>query len=197
MDCCWIQLISLGSNKLSLAAYRGFNPDIQRELNLMDINHCFCNEIVGMGNKIVIPNLRIDGKFNLPIFEKEGFSSLIAVPIMTYRIHGILGFAYRVRRKFDKDYSEVLAVIANLIGMALNKSMLQSLILGKEDDLGTGSSLPLESNIKSDVKNSTVFEPEDIMNVRPVNLAKVEEEIKSFREHNNRMKIFNKSHKTG
>ena len=196
MDCCWIQLISLDSNRLSLAAYRGFNPDIQRELNLMDINHCFCNEIVGMGNKIVIPNLRIDGKFNLPIFEKEGFSSLIAVPIMTYRIHGILGFAYRVRRKFDKDYSEVLAVIANLIGMALNKSMLQNLTFLREYEPDTGNSLLFESNIKSEMKNSTVFQTDDIMNTKPENLAKVEEEIKSVREHNNRMKIFYKSHKT-
>jgi hypothetical protein len=81
----------VGSNKLPLAACRGFTTEMRREMASMDLKHRFGNEIAGLGHKIMISNLSQDGNYNIPVFEKEGFCSLIAVPIMTYRIHGVMG----------------------------------------------------------------------------------------------------------
>ena len=87
----------------------------------MNMNHYFAREVVGMGNKIVVPQLDKNGAHGMAVFSDAGFSSLIIVPIMTYRVFGILGAAYKQKRKFKEEYSQLLTVIANLVGMALNK----------------------------------------------------------------------------
>lgn len=118
-----------------MVSFRGFTPEIQREMALMNMNHCFGREIVGLGHKIIITNLSRDGSYGMAMFERAGFCSLIAVPIMTYKLHGIMGAAYRDRKRFSNDFSQLLAVIANLLGMALNKCLLKEQTPEGEDSL--------------------------------------------------------------
>jgi signal transduction protein with GAF and PtsI domain len=123
IDCCWIQTINdRRQKKLRLAAERGFSPEIQQEVTVMDMNHSFSQQIIGMGHKIVIPDLANDGLYGLPSFRKTGFKWLVAVPLMTYRVHGILGTASRNRKLLKKDTADLIMTIAGLIAASLSKA---------------------------------------------------------------------------
>lgn len=127
-----MQLVTADNDRLPLVASLGFTPDMKRELDQLDREHRFSREIIGYGHSIIIPSLNRDGRYNIAVFKESGFRSLLAVPIMTYRIHGILGMAYRNRTKFDDDIVKLCNVIANLVGMSLHKSNLNKQLLQKK-----------------------------------------------------------------
>ena len=169
--------------------------EMQREMSSIDLAHRFNHEIVGLGHKITIPNLSQDGNYDIPVFEEAGFCSLIAVPIMTYRVHGIMGVAYRVKKKFDKDFPNLLTVIANLIGMSLNKSMLYKQTVDKKKQSGMSNLLHLESSSKSGDTQSLVAASKDTVDTRPNHQSEINENSGDFPDHTRKMKAFSKSHK--
>ena len=89
-------------------------------------DHALASEIVGFGNPAIIPDLNRDGRYEMSFFEANGFRSLIAVPIFTYRVGGILGVAYRTKKRFNRDYAGLLAAVAGMLGMAYDKSSSQN-----------------------------------------------------------------------
>ncbi len=167
---------------------------MQREISSFGLEHSFNHEIVGLGHKIIIPNLSKDGNYGISLFEKAGFCSLVAVPIMTYRIHGVLGAAYKVRKRVGGDFSDLLAVIASLIGMSLNKSMLHKRTTVKEKPSGTGNPLPLELSAISSDNKSTAVEPEEIVDTRMGHQIDTKKNSEDFQEHIRKMKAFYRSH---
>ncbi len=88
----------------------------------MDLTHEFSGQIIGMGNKIVIPDLNNDGTYGLPSFRAAGYKWLVAVPLMTYRAWGLLGTASKNRKILEKDTADLIMVIAGLIANALSKA---------------------------------------------------------------------------
>lgn len=192
-DCCWVHIVSTGNDKLPLVASLGFNPEMKCDLGQLDVKHRFSHEIIGLGHRIVIPNLSRDGKYNIPVFQRSGFHSMIAVPIMTYRVHGILGAAYRDKTKFSQDFTEMVAVIANLIGMSLHKTRLPKLI-------------STEKKPEPDIQKKR--ESVDDLNEVLAAIDKLEKGTKNppgatgkkkarggnFHDHNRSMKLFTESH---
>lgn len=123
IECCWIQTISDRENqKLALAAERGFSPDMKSEISAMDLTHKFTGQIIGICNKIVIPDLNNDGLYGLASFRKAGYRWLVAVPLMTYRAYGLLGAASKNKRLMDKDTARLIMVIGGLIANSLGKA---------------------------------------------------------------------------
>ena len=193
-DCCWVQLANTGCDRLPLVASLGFTADMKREMNLLDRNHHFSHEVIGLGHKIVIPSLSRDGKYNIPVFKKSGFRSLLAVPIMTYRIHGILGMAFRSKMKFNKDFTQLCDVIANLIGMSLHKSTLNERQIQKRpaepvdyDGMKSGDSKTEEPSVKNSSEN-------DIQSISKTTGGD-ENRVSVFYDHAISMRRFNESHK--
>jgi len=193
-DCCWVQLADTGGDRLPLAASLGFTEYMKREMNLLDRNHRFSHEVIGMGRKVVIPRLNRDGKYNIPIFRKSGFRSLLAVPIMTYRIHGILGMAFRSRMKFNEDFIQLLGVIASLIGMSLHKSMLNERVLQKtkSEPVSIGEKKKTDDNYdETKIQDSSEKDLHDIAGITGVEKKRDSE----FHDHDRSMRLFNESHK--
>jgi transcriptional regulator with GAF, ATPase, and Fis domain len=122
VDCCWLQFLETGADNLSLFACRGFTSEMQHEMLSMDVNNRFTNEIVGIGNKIIISDLNRNGHYEVSTFHKAGFRSMVAVPIMTYRCVGIIGVARRNTKRFEKVFPESLMAIGSVIGLAVTKS---------------------------------------------------------------------------
>jgi signal transduction protein with GAF and PtsI domain len=123
-ECCWVQTINVRDRALSLVAQRGFSAEMKLEMASLDINHRFSEQTVGLGNEIIIPDLSNDGLYGLSSFRRAGFKWLVAAPLMTYRVHGVLGIASLKKKHFGKETAELTRVIAGLIGTALNKSWL-------------------------------------------------------------------------
>jgi signal transduction protein with GAF and PtsI domain len=161
LDCCWIQ--TLGDRKqsrLTLAAERGFTPEIRAEIGAMDLGHSFSEQTIGLGHKIVIPDLSNDGLYGLPSFKTAGYRWLVAAPMMTYRAYGILGAASRNRRLPDKDTADLIMVIAGMIAAGLSKSYLAARPTEPEKPAEPASS-PVEpiAEIQTVVKEPPLYTP--------------------------------------
>jgi len=193
VHCCWIQLANPLNYDLRLVSFRGFTDEIQREMALMNMNHCFGREIVGLGHKVIIPNLSRDGSYGMSMFERAGFCSLIAVPIMTYKLHGIMGAAYRDKKRLSNDFSQLLAVIANLLGMALNKCILKEQTIESEDRLQSSNIFHTKVS-----KKETTQKKDTIANeIADINCTPQDEDtINTFQKHSDKMSAFRKLHKT-
>jgi transcriptional regulator with GAF, ATPase, and Fis domain len=188
IECCWVQTIDARQRSLDLAAERGFTSAMQAEMSGMDMAHVFTKQVVGLGDEIVIPNLSQDGRYGLASFRAAGYKWLVAAPLMTYRVHGVLGIASRRKKILRKDTAELVLVIAGLIGNALNKAGLsrQAPISGK----------PEQTVVKETPKNSKAPPvkpppssppPADKPTVKPQDIA--------FHGHAHRMKSFRKTHR--
>jgi transcriptional regulator with GAF, ATPase, and Fis domain len=156
-NCCWVQVIAPGSNKLILSAHQGFTPYIQDKMAAMDLNHPLAQEVIGIGTSVTIPDLNQSGHLGMSMFAESGFVALIAVPIITYRVNGIMGVVYRTRKRFTKDDSYLITAVASIIGLALNEftSPKQT-----DDEHRTkkapSSTIPAEKNqIKQPVSNKS------------------------------------------
>jgi transcriptional regulator with GAF, ATPase, and Fis domain len=119
-DCCWIQFVT-PDKELTLTASQNLPALLQKKLGKMSSTHPFAREISGMGNPVVLPYLNQDGRFDIAAFEDEGYHSLLAVPIMTYHVLGIMGAAFRHEKFFTNDDTGLLATIAGIIGMVYHK----------------------------------------------------------------------------
>ena len=161
IDCSWIQVTSPFSQYPHLASFRNFTDEIHHEMSRIDLNNYFIEQIVGLGNKIVVPNLNMKGAHILTVFKKAGFHSLIAVPITTYKVMGIMGVAFRKKRSFSKDYINLIALVSNLVGMALSKNMMIENTLS-QDFSRQIDSLPEIPDIREVIedKKGLVFEEE-------------------------------------
>lgn len=158
------------------------------------MSHYFAREVVGLGNKIIIPRLNMDGRYGMSVFEKEGYCSLIAVPITTYRVLGIMGAAERGRNRFSPGFSQLFGVIANLVGMALNKNAPAGRAVSAEESPQSGGG-PLTS-----IDNETGAEPVAAV-VDGVVPASGDHQVargsETFREHAGSMDAFRRSHGVG
>jgi hypothetical protein len=123
IECCWIQTVE-GAHRARLAAERGLTEEMRQELATMDMTRELAREVIGLGHRILVPDLTANGAYGLESFREAGFKWLVAVPLMTYRVHGILGIASRNRKLLKKETAELALVIGGLIGTALNKSRL-------------------------------------------------------------------------
>jgi hypothetical protein len=205
IDCSWIQVTGPLSQYPHLASFRNFTDDIHHEMSRIDRRNYFIDEVVGLKNKIVVPRLNNNDAPILSVFRKAGFRSLIAVPITTYKVLGIMGVAYRKKRTFSKDYINLFVVISNLVGMALNKdittedTMRQNYIRGRD-------SIPEKDNIKEIHEDKTVAVAEEKETLEDKIALVVEEKLntdliahkedskETFQKHNRIMDEFRKSH---
>jgi hypothetical protein len=192
---CWVQFISPGSGKLTLSAYHGFSPHIHEKIAAMDLAHPLAQEVIGIGSSVTISDLTQNGHLGLSMFAEEGFVTLVAVPIFTYRVHGITGVVYRRKKRFTKDDTRLITTAASIIGLTLNKY----LSLKHMDD---------ESRSRETEKlpASTVFVEEK--KVEPFSLPKLEtitedKQLETvhhnngngYKEHVHKMNNFRNSHR--
>jgi signal transduction protein with GAF and PtsI domain len=132
IDCCWAQLVRSEDRSLQLVAYRGFTPEMAREMELMGSGQTLGNHAV-MGLKVVIADLSRDGEYGLSSFGKAGLRSLVAVPMRTYHTHGIMGIASRSKKRFNIEVAELLVVIAGLVGASVNSAELSKIALASSE----------------------------------------------------------------
>jgi hypothetical protein len=160
----------------------------------MALDHPFAREITGLGNPAIIPNFNLDGRFNITFFAEEGFPSLIAVPILTYKVEGILGAAYKVRRQFTKDYADLLIAIAGMVGMAYNKCLFLKGTVVTEDV----RNIEEDSKTNDDGRTPISIEPNEPENITNIQLQPGTRTFKrdeAHEKHIHRMGVFRESHR--
>jgi signal transduction protein with GAF and PtsI domain len=188
IECCWVQTIDARKRLLHLAAERGFSSEMRKEIAAVDMGHNFGKQIIGLGNSLVIPDLAANGRYGLSSFRAAGYRWLVAAPLMTYRVHGVLGVASRHKKRLRKETADLITVIAGLIGTALNKA-----------GLSRGSPAPKKPEPPLDKENNpeTVIPKEEVTPSVPHELT--EEKAKQapespFSRHTSEMKAFRHRH---
>ncbi len=195
-NCCWVQVITPGSDKLALSFHIGFTPHIQDKMAVMDLSHPLAQKVIGIGTSVTIPDLNQDGLLGLSMFAEAGFVTLIAVPIITYRVDGIMGIVYRTRKRFTKDDSHLITAAASIIGLALNKCTLFEPTDDGHKRQGTknvqpSTILPEENEIKPPV----LLESEIIVSKEQPPVIHVNEN-EEYKEHLYKMRTFRNSHRS-
>lgn len=193
IECCWVQTINAGRRSLHLAAERGFSSGMRREIAAMDPGHNFSQQTVGTGNGIVIPDLSRDGRYGLSSFRAAGYRWLVAVPLMTYRVHGVLGIASRHKKRLHKETADLVMVIASLIGTALNRAGLsrESPVPEKPEPSPGKENSPDPFTPRGQIPSSTV-KLTDPHGLPEENVAKPAEG--PFHQHAHKMKAFRRLH---
>jgi signal transduction protein with GAF and PtsI domain len=193
IECCWVQTINAGKRSLHLAAERGFTSDMQTEMSAMDIRHGFTRQVVGLGDEIVIPNLSSDGLYGLSSFRSAGYKWMVAAPLMTYRVNGVLGIASRNKKRLHKETADLVMVIAGLIGTALNKASLSH----QSAELEGAAPLPDKDAPESPAVAPPEKQPVDDISPAPHRQPEAEH-VKpmegAFHSHAHRMKSFRDLH---
>ena len=185
----------------------------------MNKDHPLFQEVLGMGNRIVIPNLSLDGAYGLSVFEKAGFYSLVAVPITTYKALGILGAADEKKRKFSSDIAQLLSVIASLVGVSLTKTSIMQKALPEKTGKPAEPEPYIDTETKLDITEDPLAHHETVQPVdievapekepeyRPADgipadrkptrraIRNVEEKTEAFSRHARKMGRFREYHK--
>lgn len=147
---------------------------------------------MGLGNRVVIRNLSKNVNYGMEMFEEAGFHSLIAVPIMTYKVLGIMGVAYRSRKKFDNEFPQLIAVIASLVGMALNKEMISGYSTQPQYEAYSNGKIGTGINTNQESEGVIVLNNEKVN----TNSIRVSDNDKiAFQKHVSEIKNFRKLHK--
>jgi transcriptional regulator with GAF, ATPase, and Fis domain len=145
IDCCWVQLVRPENRCLQLAAHRGFTPDMEHEIGSIDLEHNVAYQVAVLGHRISISDLSRNRKYRLSSFSKAGLCSLVVVPLMTYRMQGVMGVASFSKKGFSAEIIELLMLIAGLVGTALNKADLYQSVLPRQKRLSIDAQLTAQS----------------------------------------------------
>jgi transcriptional regulator with GAF, ATPase, and Fis domain len=189
IDCCWVQTIDARKRLLHLAAERGFSSEMRREIAAVDMGHNFGKQIIGLGNSIVIPDLSANGRYGLPSFRAAGYRWLVAAPLMTYRVHGVLGVASRNKKTLRKETADLITLIGGLIGTALNKAGLsRSSPVPKEPEPSPG-----KGNRPKPMTPKEETPPAVSQDLTEENAEKPAES--PFSRHTSKMKAFRRRHR--
>jgi hypothetical protein len=122
IECSWIQMISAENSSLELVSYQGFHFKERLENVIRDVSDVYHREIIGLGNILVIPNLRHNDTYNFPTLNSMGYRWLVAVPMRNHRLAGVMSLASRKRRKINGEFGEFMAAVAGLAIMAYEKT---------------------------------------------------------------------------
>lgn len=148
IECSWIQMISAGNSNLELVAYQGFHFKERLENVLLDVSDVYYREIIGLGNSLIIPNLRRDGTYNFSTLNSMGYRWLVAVPMRNHRLAGVMSLASRKRRKINGDFGGLMAAVAGLAIMAYEKTSQK--VSGVEKHETPTQSIKDESSLELD-----------------------------------------------
>jgi len=121
IECGWIQMITVENSSLELVAHQGFHFKERLENVILEVSDVYHREIIGLGNSLVVPNLRNDTR-HFTTLNNMGYRWLVAVPMRNHRLAGVMSIASRKKRKINGDFGEFMAAIAGLAIMAYEKS---------------------------------------------------------------------------
>ena len=210
VDCCWVQLYQSENHVLQITACRGFTKEMKREIDSMDFDHSLAHQVAALGYDISLSDLSRDKKYRLSSFSKAGFRSVVAVPLMTYRVEGVMGIASSEKR-CPSGIGKLLAVIAGLVSSALIKAYLYQQKLAEEKKLSISAQLEAQSItngseiIEADCETEFAItgsekanqQPGEIDDAIPGTPQVADTQIANiFNEHTHKMKSFRSAHTT-
>lgn len=119
VDAAWIYLLNRENNELVLAAHRGCSE----EFNRIKFGHGISGTVIGSGQPLLIED--VSRETSVPEALKQQISSVVVVPLIAQgKVNGTLGMNSRSQRYFEPGDVELLKIIGNQIGVAVENAGL-------------------------------------------------------------------------
>ncbi|MCL6472211.1 MAG: PAS domain S-box protein [Firmicutes bacterium] len=120
-----IHTIDHGEQFLKLVAYKGISKEASDILGRIRIGEGLCGKVASTGDPIVTDDVVHDPKFNAARVQEESLISKLCVPLAARgETIGTICVASREERVFRDPEIELLSALGNLIGIAINNSVL-------------------------------------------------------------------------
>ncbi len=113
------------SQELVLAAYRGISEESAAGVDRLKLGEGFCGQVAQSGELMVVKDSSHDPRLTRLAVRKEGLRGQIIVPLKSKSgVQGALAVATRDSRQFLQEELELITVIGNQIGVAIENARL-------------------------------------------------------------------------
>jgi signal transduction histidine kinase/AmiR/NasT family two-component response regulator len=113
------------SQTFAPAVHRGLSQDVLREATGFKLGEGLSGRAAQTGQPLLVPDLAKDLRNISPTSVKEGWQSLVSVPLKVKgRTVGVMTIASRVKDRFTPDSLSLLTAIGNQIGVAIENARL-------------------------------------------------------------------------
>jgi PAS domain S-box-containing protein len=124
-DVAWIFLLDEKSGELSLAAQRGSEEELSRGVDRLKLGEGFNGRVAQSGQPLFVEDASKDPRLTREVVSKFQLHSTLIVPISSKRkVNGTLCIAMRRHRRFEPEEVELLSVMGNQIGVAVENANL-------------------------------------------------------------------------
>ena len=125
VDAGLICLVDLEKEEHSVVCYRGFSPELVRNIQRAKLlDDPVALEVVRTGRLVIMDRVFEDARV-AEIAKREGIKSAISAPLKSEgEVNGILAIATRIERHFSDADQEFLESIGGQLGMAIRNATL-------------------------------------------------------------------------
>ena len=125
LDAGLIFFLSKQAQELILTAYRGISKESAAEMDRLKLGEGFCGRVAQSGELMVVGDSSQDPRLSRVAVQKEELRGQIIVPLKSKGgIQGALAVATRDSRQFLPEELELITVIGNQIGVAIENARL-------------------------------------------------------------------------
>ena len=118
-------LLDQETRELRVTAFEGVSKEFATSIDRLKVGEGFNGRVAEAGQPIVVEDMLIDPRLSRQVVREEGLRGTVIAPLMARgRIIGTLAAAERQARTFDRMEVELLAAVANQIGIAVENSRL-------------------------------------------------------------------------
>jgi len=125
VDAGWIQLLDEDERTLSLAAQRGFSPEIAKGIQTTKLDGDLTGQVAQSGQPIVVERIQGNAGFGIWTDQQEEEYAFVGVPIESKdKVVGVLSVFVRAPSKPTSQAVQLLTSIGHQIGIAVENARL-------------------------------------------------------------------------
>jgi PAS domain S-box-containing protein len=124
-DVAWIFLLDEKTSELSLATHRGTADELAHGVDRLRLGEGFNGRVAQSGKPLFVEDASQDPRLTREVVSKFKLHSTLIVPLSSKnKVNGTLCIAMQSHRSFQPEEVELLTVIANQIGVAVDNAHL-------------------------------------------------------------------------
>jgi len=125
VDIAWIYLLNEEADELVMSVYRGIPEEVANSLDRLKVGEGFNGRVAQTGEPMLVEDASQNSRLTKEVVRKYGIKSQLIVPLRCRnKVNGTLCVAVYSQRMFQQEEVELLTVIGNQIGVAIENAKL-------------------------------------------------------------------------
>jgi PAS domain S-box-containing protein len=135
-DASGISLVDDGAGELVMRAQRGWNNDFVTTPMRIKLGQGLSGHVINTGEVVITGDPASDPRHAAPSFEEEKVKAMVLAPMHARgKVIGVLSVTSHKSYKFSQDEINVLRVIADQVGLALDNAQLYERIRQQQNNM--------------------------------------------------------------